>query len=197
MDETAERQSVVYTVGHSNHTLVVFLDLLQRYAIDVLVDTRSRPHSTYVPHFNHDMLNPDQTARVRLACTAWKRRLGGYARAARWRNPRLPRRPRDVCNLARACQRARAPVHPPACDRHRNSPRLRGRSRFVDRALARERTPHRHAERDLYDARSDHYCNRRNRRLSRKHHVDWKRLDHVAVARVRCSRSHPKATHRL
>lgn len=58
MDETAERQSVVYTVGHSNHTLVVFLDLLQRYAIDVLVDTRSRPHSTYVPHFNHDMLKP-------------------------------------------------------------------------------------------------------------------------------------------
>ena len=58
MDEPAGRQSVVYTVGHSNHTLPLFLDLLHHYAIDVLVDTRSRPHSTYVPHFNHEILRP-------------------------------------------------------------------------------------------------------------------------------------------
>ena len=49
---------VVFTVGHSNHALGTFLELLHRYDIDVLVDTRSRPHSRYVPHFNQDALQP-------------------------------------------------------------------------------------------------------------------------------------------
>ena len=48
----------MYTIGHSNHALDAFLDLLRQHEIDVLVDTRSRPHSTYVPHFNHDVLRP-------------------------------------------------------------------------------------------------------------------------------------------
>jgi uncharacterized protein (DUF488 family) len=51
-------ERVVYTIGHSNHALDVFLALLRQYEIEVLVDTRSRPHSTYVPHFNHDVLQP-------------------------------------------------------------------------------------------------------------------------------------------
>jgi uncharacterized protein (DUF488 family) len=51
-------ERVVYTIGHSNHALDVFLALLRQHEIEVLVDTRSRPHSTYVPHFNHDVLRP-------------------------------------------------------------------------------------------------------------------------------------------
>lgn len=58
MDEVQDGRRVLYTVGHSNHTLDVFLDLLTQRQIDVLVDTRSRPHSSYVPHFNHDILRP-------------------------------------------------------------------------------------------------------------------------------------------
>lgn len=49
---------VVFTVGHSNHALETFLELLHQHQIDVLVDTRSRPSSRYVPHFNHDALRP-------------------------------------------------------------------------------------------------------------------------------------------
>lgn len=42
----------VFTIGHSNHPLDRFLELLRRHAIDVLVDVRSQPYSRYVPYFN-------------------------------------------------------------------------------------------------------------------------------------------------
>jgi uncharacterized protein (DUF488 family) len=42
----------VFTVGHSNHPAEKFVDLLKRYRIELLVDTRSRPYSKHAPHFN-------------------------------------------------------------------------------------------------------------------------------------------------
>jgi uncharacterized protein (DUF488 family) len=42
----------LYSIGHSNHPLDAFLDLLRRHGIEVLVDVRSAPYSRYVPHFN-------------------------------------------------------------------------------------------------------------------------------------------------
>ena len=46
----------LYTIGHSNHTLDAFLDLLRRHAVEVLIDTRSAPYSRFAPQFNHDAL---------------------------------------------------------------------------------------------------------------------------------------------
>jgi uncharacterized protein (DUF488 family) len=43
---------IIYTIGHSNHTQEVFLDLLRANGIKVLVDTRSAPYSKYVRQFN-------------------------------------------------------------------------------------------------------------------------------------------------
>lgn len=45
----------VWTIGHSNHRLESFLDLLEQHQIDVLVDVRSRPRSRW-PHFNQQAL---------------------------------------------------------------------------------------------------------------------------------------------
>lgn len=42
----------VFTIGHSNHPLEAFLELLAGQRIDVLVDTRTQPHSAYSPQFN-------------------------------------------------------------------------------------------------------------------------------------------------
>lgn len=42
----------LYSIGHSNHPLDAFLDLLRTHGIEVLVDVRSAPYSRYVPHFN-------------------------------------------------------------------------------------------------------------------------------------------------
>ena len=42
----------IFTIGHSNHSLDLFLSLLEDNGIQVLADVRSRPYSRYVPHFN-------------------------------------------------------------------------------------------------------------------------------------------------
>ena len=47
-----EEKRVVYTVGHSNHTIDYFLELLQSQHIDCLIDVRSMPASKYNPQFN-------------------------------------------------------------------------------------------------------------------------------------------------
>lgn len=46
----------IFTIGHSNHSLETFKDLLSQHEIEVLVDTRSSPFSKYSPHFNQEPL---------------------------------------------------------------------------------------------------------------------------------------------
>lgn len=46
----------LFTVGHSNHTLEHFLDLLRNHGIAVVIDVRSAPYSRYSPHFNREQL---------------------------------------------------------------------------------------------------------------------------------------------
>jgi uncharacterized protein (DUF488 family) len=47
----------IYTIGHSNIAIERCIDLLRRYSIQVLVDTRSQPYSRYAPQFNRETLN--------------------------------------------------------------------------------------------------------------------------------------------
>jgi uncharacterized protein (DUF488 family) len=44
--------NLVFTVGHSNHSMQKFLSLLKGYGIEVLVDIRSHPYSRHAPRFN-------------------------------------------------------------------------------------------------------------------------------------------------
>jgi uncharacterized protein (DUF488 family) len=60
VSEPANRQ--VFSIGHSNHSLEKFLDLLQRHRIEILVDVRSQPHSCYAKQFNADALRDAMTA---------------------------------------------------------------------------------------------------------------------------------------
>jgi hypothetical protein len=46
----------IYTIGHSNHSIDVFIALLRQHGIDVLADVRSSPYSKYCPQFNADVL---------------------------------------------------------------------------------------------------------------------------------------------
>jgi uncharacterized protein (DUF488 family) len=46
----------LYTIGHSNHTLKVFLELLHVHQIDCVVDVRTIPKSRHVPWFNQKRL---------------------------------------------------------------------------------------------------------------------------------------------
>ncbi len=49
--------SRVYTIGHSNHTVEVWLALLRQYHVEVVVDTRSSPYSKYVPQFDRELVH--------------------------------------------------------------------------------------------------------------------------------------------
>ena len=51
----------VMTIGHSNHELNVFLDLLQNHEVSTVADVRSFPFSSYCPHFNKDALERSLT----------------------------------------------------------------------------------------------------------------------------------------
>ena len=41
----------VYTIGHSNHPIDKFLDLLRAYDVHVIADVRSHPYSRFNPQF--------------------------------------------------------------------------------------------------------------------------------------------------
>ena len=42
----------IFTVGHSNHDMAAFLQILSDNSIQVVADVRSAPYSKYVPQFN-------------------------------------------------------------------------------------------------------------------------------------------------
>ena len=46
----------VMTIGHSNHEMDFFLDLLQDHRVSIIADVRSVPYSRYCPHFNKNSL---------------------------------------------------------------------------------------------------------------------------------------------
>ncbi|MGI6419323.1 MAG: DUF488 family protein [Thermoguttaceae bacterium] len=46
----------LYTVGHSNHQLEDFFQLLRRFAIRLVVDVRSSPYARYAVQYNREIL---------------------------------------------------------------------------------------------------------------------------------------------
>lgn len=56
MDHASSQPLVVFTVGHSNHSIETFVSLLKANRIEVLVDTRSKPYSKYAAQYNSDVL---------------------------------------------------------------------------------------------------------------------------------------------
>lgn len=43
---------MIYTIGHSNHSIDYFIEVLKKYGIETIVEVRSIPRSKYSPHFN-------------------------------------------------------------------------------------------------------------------------------------------------
>ncbi len=50
------RHKILYTIGHSNHTIKAFINLVKSHEIKAVVDVRSAPYSHYCPQFNKDNL---------------------------------------------------------------------------------------------------------------------------------------------
>ncbi len=56
------RDGRLYTIGHSTHTLDVFLDMLARHGVQVVADVRSQPYSR-LEYFNREPLKRALTTR--------------------------------------------------------------------------------------------------------------------------------------
>jgi len=78
MPDRAAEPSTVWTIGHSNHPLNVFLELLGGHRIEVLVDVRSAPYSSYASHFNKEGL-PEPLAERSVKYLFMGDLLGGRA----------------------------------------------------------------------------------------------------------------------
>jgi uncharacterized protein (DUF488 family) len=48
--------TTLYTIGHSNHTVDKFIDLLRLHNITAVADVRSSPYSRFAPQFNKELL---------------------------------------------------------------------------------------------------------------------------------------------
>ena len=72
----ADAPMQVLTVGHSNHELGRFLDLLRQHEITALADVRSAPYSRFNPHFNLKRL-PASLSASGIAYVWLGRELGG------------------------------------------------------------------------------------------------------------------------
>lgn len=57
-DASSRPANTIWTIGHSNHSLEVFLDLLTRHQMDLLIDVRSSPYSRYASQFNREAIRP-------------------------------------------------------------------------------------------------------------------------------------------
>ena len=47
---------MIKTIGHSNHPIEKFIDLLVRGGVALLIDVRSMPYSRRFPHFSREQL---------------------------------------------------------------------------------------------------------------------------------------------
>lgn len=50
------KQKLVYTIGHSTHSLEEFVAMLKSFQIELVADIRSYPGSRKYPHFNKETL---------------------------------------------------------------------------------------------------------------------------------------------
>jgi uncharacterized protein (DUF488 family) len=81
----------IWTVGHSLRTIENFIDILQNYQIEILVDVRHFPGSRRLPHFNQAALRDSLAAAdiryEHLVQLGGRRRVRPDSHNLAWRNP--------------------------------------------------------------------------------------------------------------
>lgn len=75
----------IYTIGHSNHTLEKFVDLLQENNITAVADVRSIPYSRFNPQFNRDQLK-ESLNKKNIKYLFMGKELGGRPDASEYYN---------------------------------------------------------------------------------------------------------------
>lgn len=52
------KKTIVYTIGHSTRTIKYFIDMLNAFGVQIVVDVRTIPRSRHNPQFNEENLPP-------------------------------------------------------------------------------------------------------------------------------------------
>ena len=93
---TSEKPAVILTIGHSIHTLEVFIRLLCAHEVKHVVDVRTVPRSRRNPQFNRETL-PDSLKAVGIRYTHMAKPLNDafrhpmFGESGRgWRRPPSP-----------------------------------------------------------------------------------------------------------
>ena len=55
---TSSDKLLLFTIGHSNHELESFMELIRLHGVTAVADVRSDPYSRYTSQFNREVLSP-------------------------------------------------------------------------------------------------------------------------------------------
>ena len=91
-------QIVIYTIGHSNHSMDEFIALLKQHGIEVLADVRRFPSSRRLPHFNRP--NMAEALREHDIEYHWLESLGGHRKEGLADSPNFGIRDDAIRNYA-------------------------------------------------------------------------------------------------
>ncbi len=117
--QPADAQAVpreIHTVGHSNHSIATFLELLGRHGIELLVDVRSSPYSKYTTQFNREALDVS-LSQAGIGYLSLGNRLGGHpdgpefydddGHVRYWRIAQTEKFQQAISQLERLCDESR------------------------------------------------------------------------------------------
>jgi uncharacterized protein (DUF488 family) len=77
---SCESPHTIHTIGHSNRTIGVLIELLKAHDIEMVIDVRRWPASRRLPHFNRESLTTElKTAGIDYL---WRGDLGGFRKPA-------------------------------------------------------------------------------------------------------------------
>lgn len=86
----AEKKTI-FTIGHSNRSIEVFLELLQSFHIKTLVDVRQFPGSRKYPHFNKENLQQSLLKQhiqyIHMIELGGRRKLNKESLNSSWKHP--------------------------------------------------------------------------------------------------------------
>ncbi|MEO9256941.1 MAG: DUF488 domain-containing protein [Crocinitomicaceae bacterium] len=86
----SKENHIIYTIGHSTHTLEEFVEMLHSFDIKVLADIRSFPGSRKFPQFNKENLmvsiKDAGIEYMHLADLGGRRKVNKDSKNNRWRN---------------------------------------------------------------------------------------------------------------
>ncbi|MBO9703057.1 MAG: DUF488 domain-containing protein [Sporocytophaga sp.] len=86
----ASEKHIIYTIGHSNHSLEEFIGILKSFDIKVLADVRRFPGSRKFPYFNKEnlkiSLDKNGINYVHMEDLGGRRKMRKDSKNNRWRN---------------------------------------------------------------------------------------------------------------